>query len=343
MKELKINLEYKQLITDLTSDEYKELEESIVKEGCRDSICVWDGTIVDGHNRYKICVEHGIKFNVYDMLFDNNDEAKIWILKNQFGRRNLSAYDRSVLALKLENLLKSIAKDKQIQGGKVKVCQKSDKPPIDTKKELAKVAGVSHDTIHKVKKIEAKASPEVKEQLRRGETTINKVYNNLNTHVGKNTGENEWYTPVEFIKSAREVMGMIDCDPASSDIANETVGADKYFTVEIDGLKQKWEGKVWLNPPYAQPLVSQFSDAVIKKRKEYSEILILVNNATETEWLQNILKICSGICLVKGRIKFLDINGKPGAPLQGQIVIYIGDSTDKFSNVFSKHGEVFLK
>jgi hypothetical protein len=80
----------------------------------------------------------------------------IWVIHNQFGRRNLSAYQRSVLALKLEALFEIKAKEKQKESGGA-VPQKSVKPPIDTQKELAKVAGVSHDTIMKVKVIEQKA------------------------------------------------------------------------------------------------------------------------------------------------------------------------------------------
>lgn len=73
----------------------------------------------------------------------------------------MSAYDRSVLALKLKPIVAAKAKEKQIESGGA-VPQKSVKPPIDTQKEIAKAAGVSHDTIAKVEKIQAKATPEVK-------------------------------------------------------------------------------------------------------------------------------------------------------------------------------------
>jgi len=82
----------------------------------------------------------------------------------QLGRRNLSAYDRSRLALQLEPLIAGKAKENQIarkgdQAGAS--CQKSGNLiPVDTKKELATIAGVSHDTIAKVKAIEEKAAPE---------------------------------------------------------------------------------------------------------------------------------------------------------------------------------------
>lgn len=65
-------------------------------------------------------------------------------------------------------------------------------------------------------------------------------------HVSHNSGENEWYTPAEFIEAARRVMGEIDLDPASSDIAQETVKANKYYTIDDDGLEQEWSGRVWI-------------------------------------------------------------------------------------------------
>lgn len=85
------------------------------------------------------------------------------------GTAIFPAYDRSLLALKLKPVIAEKAKESQ--GARNDICQKSDKS-IDTKKELANIAGVSHDTIHKVEAIEAKAAPEVKEQLRKGDISI---------------------------------------------------------------------------------------------------------------------------------------------------------------------------
>lgn len=95
--------------------------------------------------------------------FADMDEAKAWVIRNQFGRRNLSAYDRSVLALKLKPLIAEKAKEQQARKS---VSQKSvEQKPIDTQKELAKIAGVSHDTIHKVDVIEQKATEVYNQKL----------------------------------------------------------------------------------------------------------------------------------------------------------------------------------
>lgn len=175
-----IDEEFQKLIPPLTDDEYRQLEENCIKEGIREAILVWDRgddlVIVDGHNRYKIAREHNLKWNHKVMNFESREAVKEWIIKNQFGRRNLTPYDRSLLALKLKPLIAEKAKEKQIEAGGA-VRQKSDKAVIDTKKELAKVAGVSHDTIHKVEKIEAEATPQVKQAVREGKLSINQAYN----------------------------------------------------------------------------------------------------------------------------------------------------------------------
>lgn len=158
-------------------------------------------------------------------------------------------------------------------------------------------------------------------------------------HVAHNSGENEWYTPSQYIEAARTVMGSIDVDPATSLLANETVKAETIYTAQDDGLTKEWYGNVWLNPPYAQPLIAQFSAAVVAKRADYAAACVLVNNATDTNWLQNMLGICDAACFLRGRVKFIDKHGDPsGAPLQGQVILYMGPDAKQFTGVFSVFG-----
>ncbi len=160
-------------------------------------------------------------------------------------------------------------------------------------------------------------------------------------HVSHNSGENEWYTPSKFVEAAKEVMGSIDTDPASSDIANETVQATTFYDKDDNGLEQEWGETVWINPPYSQPEISQFCDALLARLEsgEVKEACALVNNATETVFGQKLLSICNAVCFPSGRIKFLDKQGDAkGAPLQGQMILYYGDNDHKFMQEFSSFG-----
>ena len=162
-------------------------------------------------------------------------------------------------------------------------------------------------------------------------------------HVGNATGENEWFTPEIYIEAARKLMKTIDVDPASTEIANQIVKASKYYSIKDDGRLQEWDGNVWLNPPYSQPLITEFCNLLIEKFKngETKQACVLINNATETEFYQNMMKHCEAICFIKGRVKFIDKEGNStGTPLQGQTILYFGDNTKDFSFIFSEFGVV---
>ena len=159
-------------------------------------------------------------------------------------------------------------------------------------------------------------------------------------HVSYNSGNNEWYTPPKYIDAASEVMGAIDLDPASSHKANETVGAIKYYTAEDDGLKQEWAGRVFMNPPYATELITKFCEKMARQYADGKviEAIILVNNATETNWFNTLIEHASAVVFPRSRIRFLVPEGKPGAPLQGQAIIYLGCNACSFLHVFRRFG-----
>lgn len=368
-----IDEEFKNLIPPLSDVERKGLENSILKEGCRDAIITWHGVIVDGHNRYEICTKHNIPYKTVQREFESREAVIEWIILNQFGRRNLPAHERARLALRLKPVIAEKAKEKQESG--VNQYTKSlpqnsaeASAPIETRQELAKAAGVSHDTIAKVEKIEEQAPAPVVLASRKGEISVNSAYEVTKLepqeqaeiahriehseekpkaiihevlkrpHVANNSGNNEWYTPAELIEAARDTMGEINLDPASNPIANKVVKADKYYTAEDNGLDKIWSGNVWLNPPYASDLIEKFIDKLVSERNNYTQAIVLVNNATETVWFNKIIDISAAVCFPKSRVKFYMPNGKTGAPLQGQAVLYIGENSNRFVNAFSKIG-----
>lgn len=162
-------------------------------------------------------------------------------------------------------------------------------------------------------------------------------------HVSNNSGNNEWYTPECYLESARSVLGSIDVDPASNDIAQLKVKSKAYYTQETNGLDKDWIGKVWMNPPYAGKLIKLFAAKLVDEviSGNTTDFIVLVNNATETSWFKEMLSVSEAICLVNKRIRFLDPQGNPsGAPLQGQCILYGGSEPLVFAKEFSQYGVV---
>lgn len=367
MTDLIIDAEFRDLIPPLSDDEKKQLEENILRDGIQDPLKVWQGILIDGHNRYEIAQRHGLEFQTVEMQFASRDDVKIWIIQNQLGRRNINKYVRSELVLQFESIIAERAKARMVAGVKANdpplnsgeglaetvLSKNQDKHQNETAGQLAEMAKVSRDTIAKVKKINSDASPEIKSALRSGDISISAAFEGIKAgattvdevvavkeskkpHVYFNNGNNEWYTPAEFIEAARKTLGTIDLDPASSEIANETVKATKFFTAEDDGLAQIWEGNIWLNPPYSSGLIEKFADKLV--HSDYTAAIVLVNNSTDTEWFSWLAEIADAVIFPKGRVKFLKPDGTPGAPLQGQAILYFGDNVEAFKENFGKYG-----
>lgn len=236
---LSIDAEFKNLIPPLSPEERAGLEASIVAEGCRDAIVTWGGVIVDGHNRYEICRRHGISFRVEEKEFASRDAATLWIIDNQLSRRNISAYARVSLELLKAPLIAEQARDRQACGqGGILLRHNSDKA-IDTKKEIAKLAGVSHDTVNRVKKIEEKAPEEVKNKLVSGEMSINEAYKEIRTaeRVAKKQATLE---KIETLSHPNGLYHVLVVDPPwqyeKEASAKDMRGRPKYPTMPIEEI-----------------------------------------------------------------------------------------------------------
>ena len=96
---LKIDPEFQGKIPPLTSEELDQLEKNIVSDGkVINPIIVWNGLIIDGHNRYAILQKHpDIPYTVHEKEFADRYEAIVWICKNQLGRRNLTVEQKKYL------------------------------------------------------------------------------------------------------------------------------------------------------------------------------------------------------------------------------------------------------
>ena len=345
----------------MTAAEYAALRDDIEANGQREPIWVFDGQIIDGRHRAQACEEIGIEPAVRE--YDGDESGLVgFVVSLNLHRRHLDESQRALVGKRLSSMS---------HGGDRRSDQAANLPAV-TQSEAARLMNVSERSIRSAGQVLDHGAPELVAAVESGKVSVSaaaaaaalpaeeqrEVVAEIDAgerpadvikrhvHVAQNGGNNEWYTPARYIEGARRVMGGIDTDPATSEIANRTVGAETWFTESDDGRAQKWRGRVWMNPPYAQPLIADFCDALAEKFKagEVEQACILVNNGTETAWFQRLLSVASAVALPRGRVRFLDPSGAPsGAPLQGQALIYCGPNWRAFSEEFSPDGAVLVQ
>ena len=338
-----------QVMPSLNADEYRELKEDIVRRGVMVPIEFDEhGNILDGHHRLQICNELGIKdYPKVIRAGMTEEEKRVHARKLNMARRHLTQEQRREL---IRQQLKETPEksDRQIASG----LGVSDKTVGSQRKELERRAEIPHvkamvDTLGREQPRQRKPvsifnPSEQEERALQNPDMLERIIENQSIiethkpHVANNSGNNEWYTPKEYIEAARRVMGTIDLDPASCEIANKIVQAKTFYTAEDNGLLKPWFGNVWLNPPYAADLIGKFAEKAAKK--EYKQAIILVNNATETAWFNTLIQVASAVVFPSSRVKFYMPDGKTGAPLQGQAVIYIGETPNTFIEIYSQFG-----
>lgn len=173
---MKIDREFADLIPPLTEEEYKGLETSILSEGCRDALVVWNDTLIDGHNRYRICTEHNIAYLTVTKEFEDRNAAMLWMMNNQLSRRNLNDFQRVEIVRKCENAVKAQAVKRQEAsrfgngGGKISTTVEKSR---DTLGAMAKVSGKTYE--HATAIID-KAPEAVTNAVRKNELSINAGY-----------------------------------------------------------------------------------------------------------------------------------------------------------------------
>lgn len=156
----------------------------------------------------------------------------------------------------------------------------------------------------------------------------------------------EWYTPAQYIKAARAVMGGIDLDPASCELANRVVKATKYYTKHDDGLAQSWYGRVWLNPPYGRTDSKQKANAgawirrLIEHHKTgaIEQAILLVNAWTSRKWFDPLWAY--PLCFHRGSLSFYNKAGIGSRNPVSNIFVYLGPNEQAFIDVFSRFGTI---
>lgn len=175
-REPQIDKEFSSLIPPLTPEEFSGLEQSIIAEGCRDAIILWNNIIIDGHNRYKICTEHKIPFRTETKDFASREDVILWMFRNQLSRRNLNDFQRVEIVRKCENAVKAEAAKRQeatrFGSGGYKLTTNVEKSR-DTLGTMAKVSGSTYE--HATAIID-QAPEAVTNAVRRNELSINAGY-----------------------------------------------------------------------------------------------------------------------------------------------------------------------
>ncbi len=193
-----VNEELKAYIDPLTPDELDALERSIVAEGCRDALVLWNDLLIDGHNRYAICQKHGLPFNtVQATQFKNMDDVHLWMIDQHLGRRSVSDFQRGVLALRKREIIatRRSAAAAAVMAAKADAPQAEGEAPwegetdpvvaaalasvakvpdeaLDTREALARVARLSRSQVKLIETIQQKAAPEVVAAVRSGDISL---------------------------------------------------------------------------------------------------------------------------------------------------------------------------
>jgi hypothetical protein len=188
-----VNEELKAYIDPMTADEHEALERSILAEGCRDALVLWDNILVDGHNRYGICRKHDLPFKtVQNTHFRSIEDVHLWMINQHLGRRSVSDFQRGVLALrKREILAERQARVQQDDHVEAVIPATAEAPvesavsaentapdlppptPLKSREAIAREARLSSSQVVLIEKIQKQAEPEVVAAVKSGTISIN--------------------------------------------------------------------------------------------------------------------------------------------------------------------------
>lgn len=183
-----VNEELKAYIDPLTPEEYEALERSLLAEGCRDALVLWGDTLVDGHNRYRICQQHGLPFQtVQNTRFRSMEDVHLWMIGQHLGRRSVSDFQRGVLALRQREIMAE-------RRGRAQAAASAERPDsatatntapteaapsvyepdaLKSREAIARAARLSSSQVVAIEKIQKQAAPELVAAVKSGTISIN--------------------------------------------------------------------------------------------------------------------------------------------------------------------------
>lgn len=348
----------------MTDEEWSDFRADVAANGLLQPIVTWRGSVVDGKHRQRACTETGVPPR-YDSLPDDWDEWRVVThCSSLHRRRNLTSAQRA--AVSAEAIYKYGFKEaaKERQGEAVKARHAGKSLASARGRELGKAAKHAAVLMNSTERSTERAefvrreAPAVHELVKDGKIPLKvaeriakapvekqaALIKQLDTGARDTDAGDSWGTPAEWIDLARQVMGGIDLDPATNEEAQRVVKAGAYYTKQDNGLEQSWHGRVWMNPPYSQPLVSQFADRLLQEIEagRVTQACVLVNNATDTKFCQRLLSRSAAALFPIGRVSFL-VPGSGEAlqgTRQGQVLIYFGPNVKRFATACGDRGWV---
>ncbi len=230
---IRIHDELRAYTDPLTASEYAALERSILAEGCRDALVLWGDVLIDGHNRYAICRQHGIEFKtVQNDSFASLEEVMLWMIDNHLARRSVTDFQRGMFALRKKAILAVRAKEQQEKQPQPQPEAQPEshadaaaapvaQPALSTREEVARAAGISSNAISRIEKIQKTAAPQLVEAVRLGTISLNAAAAVAELPVEEQVaavvaGKKELQQVAKQVREAKSPPKPIRAEPAAS-------------------------------------------------------------------------------------------------------------------------------
>jgi len=337
-----------QVMPPLLAEEYAALKADIAARGVQIPIEVDadTGEVLDGFHRLQACHELGLQAPTIARHFDSAEERLEHAIKLNMLRRQLGP-------IAWAKAFKQLCQIRGVQDGPGRP-NNGDENCL-TVRQLAAELGVSRPTAYRRMNLatELSAHDDIAAKVDSGELSAKDALrevreretgDELATHqLISQSGCNEWYTPIEYIQAAKEVMGSIDLDPASSEIAQRWIQAHTHYTIDDDGLTHDWHGRVWLNPPWGR-LSGDFVTKLVSEMAagRVTEAIVLVNaHSTDAQWFQPLWD--GLLCFTDHRINYEGPNKAGSGSTHGSVFIYFGTHESEFVAMFAQWGPILAK
>ncbi len=346
-----------QLMPALNDAQYEALKADIQERGVQVAIEFDEvGNVLDGHHRLQACQELGItEYPSVIKRFDSEEAKRLHVRRVNALRRHLTKeqLDEQILAMRLEgNSYRAIGDALGIShvtainalstGKNLPVASLPDRILGKDGKERPATMPRSSIFIPTAPTEQDFAAARQEPEAARLDKPLQGKSPTL--EALQSSESNEWYTPAKYIEAARQVMGGIDLDPASCELANKTVQAGTIYAIEDNGLTKEWVGRVFLNPPYGRE--GQDSNQALwtakllaeRKTGRIEQAVLLVNAVTDRSWFQPLWDF--PICFTDHRIRFYGPTGEGGSPVVGSAFVYFGPSPSLFYLAFAQFGVI---